>query len=425
MPVEFDVQARDAEGAAHVVEAMIEEALHGPSENEDRTQFDDAGWIIGVRGWKPIDVAPDEYAAPSPGWLPYLDSGIPEMVAEMFPAEPDPSDYRRADGTIDGDALEDVRAQWRDQSLELAVQASHLPDLLARMIEAEQFRSSVRDLVAESRLPVEPVKSDYLVTVSPAYEGEFEDMRYRWDRTQWQSSFNGAARDLEAGLLRLVDGTTSSPKPGSAAPGMLPADLFAVQILRTLASGGTSAQGSLILDRTQRARLAQMLFASDHDIAVTDPTNPGGAALYEGPASQAHQWLPAGSYEATGVNRKGQFRLVIDTNPLDETTNTSAAFSPLEHDSQVLDEVARLLEQHSEHASPEVVLGKISAVVTGTGRTGAPGNQHPDLGRDRPPTRLEQGLLLSDLLADRAQRLAPDPTYELPAAGEDVHGRDL
>ena len=48
----------------------------------------------------------------------------------------------------------------------LAVQASRLPETLDRLERAERVRDGLVDLLERERLPVEPVKEDYLVTVA-------------------------------------------------------------------------------------------------------------------------------------------------------------------------------------------------------------------------------------------------------------------
>lgn len=141
---------------------------------------------------------PGEHSAhvPGAGWEQFEGAGVPEIVARMFPPEPRPDAFALPDGGPDVDGFEDAHEQSRETCLHLAYTAARLPELLERLeeleqahqqraqvVDAERVRDAVIDLLERDPLPVEPVKDDYLVTVAPAYEGEYNDMQYRWDHS--------------------------------------------------------------------------------------------------------------------------------------------------------------------------------------------------------------------------------------------------
>lgn len=135
-------------------------------------------------------------------------------------------------------------------------------------------------------MPVEPQKNDYLVTVSPNYEGEYEDARYRWDHVQWEADFT-----------------------------------------------------------------------ADPDVRVPHPDDLDGPPIYEGPASDAHAWIIPGVYEATRPDGRGEFRLVVGEVPVGREERASAAFPPPEHDSTVVNEIARILKQHTDEPGRDPAAG--------------------------------------------------------------------
>lgn len=154
-----------------------------------------------------------------------------------------------------------------------------------------------------------------------------------------------------------------------------PADLIALQTLRVLVERENAGEGKPLLDRAQREELEAMLFAADPDIRVVDPDDPGGAELYAGQASEAHDWMPPGVYDATGIDGEGQFRLVVGRSPIGDGVTASAAFPPAAHDSAVVNEIARILEQETEqHDAAEVLLtGSTLQSSTPGGRPLPPG----------------------------------------------------
>ncbi|TQL85498.1 hypothetical protein [Microbacterium saperdae] len=430
--VAFDVLARTQAEAQHMVDEVLIEELAGPPDqlrtDGDRVFGEDFGDDVPhIRSWTPAaDAAPTPpVAVPSPGWEAFEESGIPEIVAEMFPPEPGTGDFRLPDGTPDPESFEDAHERWRDECLSLAVQASRLPETLDRLERAERVRDGLVDLLERERLPVEPVKEDYLVTVAPSFEGEYEDMRFRSDHAQWRSEFTATALRREHALQGLVakGGPRTMFLPERFHREWVPSDLIALQTLRVLVEREKAGEGTPLLDRAQREELSAMLFAADPDIRVVDPDDPAGAELYAGQASDAHEWMPPGVYDATGYDGEGQFRLIVGQVPVGDGVTASAAFPPAEHDSAVVNEIARILEQDTEQYDPATILDRINAAVLGTGRTAAtPSDIHPP---EQALTSLERGALLSELLAEREQHLDTDPDDPEPPSPGRGFGRSL
>lgn len=446
--IEFDVLARSQAEAVYIVSEVLVEELAGEPDDirtdGPRVFGEDFGEdVSSITSWIPITITgtpaapPRQVTIPSPGWESFEGSGVPEIVARMFPPEPQAASFHHPDQTLDEEGFEDAHEQWRDTCLHLAYEASMLPDTLAELEEldqaqqrathavtAERVRDAVIDLLERDPLPVEPVKDDYLVTIAPAYEGEFEDMRYAWDRSQWRTDFAAAALRREHVLQELLSdsGPRTSYLPEQFSRTWMPADLATIHTLRGLIDTGESGLSIVPLEHDARLRLETMLHAADPDIRAVDPDDPEHGELFAGRASEAHDWMPAGVYEATGIDEKGEFRLVVGSVPGTEGVTASAAFPRSEHDGAVLNEIAWILEQHTEQQTPAEVLRQVNDRVIGTGRTGA---LPTDLGSSAPATRLEQGMLLSELLAEREQQLENDAERPEPPSSCRGIGRDL
>lgn len=430
--IAFDVLARSQTEAQHMVDEVLIEELAGPPDqvraDGDRVFGEEFGDDVPhIRSWTPAPEATStpQVGVPSPAWEAFEESGILEIVAEMFPPEPAAGDFRRTDGTPDRDGFEDAHERWRDECLSLAVQASRLPETLGRVERAERVRDGLVDLLERERLPVEPVKEDYLVAVAPSFEGEYEDMRFRSDHAQWRSEFTATALRREHALQGLVaeGGPRTSFLPERFHREWVPSDLIALQTLRVLVERETAGEGKPLLDRAQREELSAMLFAADPDVSVPDPDDPVGMRIYEGPASEAHLWIVPGVYDATGLDGEGRFRLVVGRVPVGDGVMASAAFAPAEHDSAVVNEIARILEQDTEQHDPATVLERINTAVLGTGRTAAtPLDIHPPA---QALTSLERGAMLSELLAEREQHLDTDPDDPEPPSPGRGPGRSL
>lgn len=217
------------------------------------------------------------------GWEAFEGSGVPEIVARMFPPEPRHDAFTLPDGGRDVDGFEDAHEQWRETCLQLAYAAARLPELLerledleqahqqrAKVVDAERVRDAVIDLLERDPLPVEPAKDDYLVTVARAYEGEYNDMQYRWDHSQWRSDFIATALRRDHALREALSegGPRTSYLPEQFARTWAPADLSTMHTLRGLVDSGGPGLLVAPLERQQRDQLQAMLDAADPDVRV-------------------------------------------------------------------------------------------------------------------------------------------------------------
>ncbi len=344
--------------------------------------------------------APDRSAGRE--WL--EESRILDVLAEMFPPEPSTEAFTRADGSLDLDELERARRQWSDQCATLAVQAAQLPELLERLERTEGLRDDLVDVLERFPLPVKPNRDDYLVTSTPAYDGEIDVAPYAWDLRSWRARFDDAVEQREHALRALVAGAgTRSPYlPARFAREWVPADLLAIQVLRAVAQPGRTVSAAGLLNSQQSYELAAILATSDPVVSVPDPDDPTAMPIYEGRASQAHELLISGLYEATGLDGTGQYRLVVAHAPVGDTTTASAAFSVSEHDTATLDKIAALLRQLDTGTRADRVLTAINQVVADTGRDGA------DLDTlTGAPTLLQRGVTMRDLLTRREHDITP------------------
>lgn len=435
--IEFDVRARDQDEARYLVSEVLIEDLAGPPDqlrtDGDRVfgeRFGDE--VSHIVSWIPAPgreqqrPARDWVFVPSREWEPFEGTGLPEIVAEMFPPEPRQADYLLPNGEEDPDGFEDAHQAWREECLSLAVSASRLPSILTRLKETERVRDGLIDLLEREPLPDEPQRDDYLVTVSPAYEGEYEDMRYRSDHAQWRADFTAVARRRDYALDGLLaeGGPRTMYLPEKFYREWVPSDLIAIHTLRALVEREKSGPGAPMMERTWRERLESMLYTTDPDVQVIDPDDPERGAMYVGQASEAHEWLPPGVYDATGRDGDGEFRLVVGRVPIGDGVTASAAFPPAEHDSAAMNEIARILEHDTETHDPAAVIARINDAIQATGRVGALPGEFENHASS--PTRLEHGVLLSELLAERETHLDP-PSDNDPGAAPPTRGpsRDL
>lgn len=325
----------------------------------------------------------------------YEDTPVMELLAEAFPEAPNPDDYRTAGGELDENAWGIAFDNFTGEALDLAVKVTRIDDLTERVERAEALRDGLADLLERTPLPKEPQRQDYLVTVAPRYVGEIEGSRYDWDYAGWQGDFNAAALIREQQLHQLLTGAGGrSPVPPPRFQNeWLPRDLIAIQALHDLVDQEESHEPARrLLSRESRTHLRAMLHVSDLDVRVQDED---GRDLYAGVSSLAVNVLPAGVYEATTLFGDEPARLVVG--PAGRHNQlTSAAFPRGEHDGAVLDEIARTMQ-----AVPDQDLrARLSAVLATVGRSGSQIVQ--------PMTRLEHGVLLSELLRQRHERLAGD-----------------
>ena len=248
--------------------------------------------------------------------------------------------------------------------------------------------------------PPEPLATDFRTPAGSLDLDAYEDAADTW-RMECLTLADAAA-NLPSLLQRLEQAENAEEPTGylpEAFHGMwLPADLIAVSTLRELSEHHPRLMQRL-LGPEQRVHLEQVLQEADPDVRIADPEDPDAPELYEGPASEAHAWIPPGVYQATGTEGQGDFRVVVGPSTVGNQQSASAAFPPAEHDAAVVNRTARVLEDHADTADldPEEVLARIDTLVAETGRiTG--GSE----------TLIARGALLSDLLARREERLNPD-----------------
>lgn len=388
------VEADSAQEARRLVQSLLGEATDSPGGGEHQPR---------LRDWR-IDA---ELPMPA-AWEPFEGSGIAEIVAEMFPPEPRPAQYLLPGGEPDVDAFEDAADQWRERCLSLAVNAARLPELLDRLERAERVRDALLDVMARYPIPPEPVPE-----ASPApFADRYDAAGFAAGHDRWQQLVSEmvTARERALSTVLAEDGKRTAYLPAQFHREWVPRDLIALSALRALLDADPAVTGRL-LDRHTRQHLEAMLFAGDPEVRIPDPDDPD-SELYEGPASEAHRWIPPGVYPASGTSGQGQFRVVVGRTTVGAEGTASAAFPPAEHDSAVLDRIAQALEGAPENADPDAVLARIDTLVESTGRFGQ-GSE----------TLLERGALLNQLLAEREQRLHPD--RDRPSTPGQPGGPDL
>lgn len=334
----------------------------------------------------------------------YDGSPVIDLLAEVFPTAPNPDDFLTPSGERDENAWGNAFDAFTEEALDLAIQVTHLGSLTEQLERAEAVRDGLADLLERTPLPEEPQRQDYLVAVAPRYVGEIDGARFDWDHAAWQGDFQAAALGREQELRRLLTkaGGRSQMLPPRFQNEWLPRDLIAIQALRDLTEQEESAEPpQRLLSRESRAHLRAMLHVGDLDVRVRDEN---GRELYAGAASRAAAVLQAGVYDAATLFGEEPVRLVVG--PAGRHNQlTSTAFPRGEHDGAVLDEIARTMQ-----AVPDQDLrARVSEVLASVGRSGAQIIE--------PMTPVERGVLLSELLRQRSERLNAEEHTEPGAPG--------
>ena len=392
--IAFEVPAHTLDEASFLVtqalSTITDEAVEG----------DDAE-LRGLHNWAQVPtlpIPPGREVMP-PGWEDFEGSGIPEIVAEMFPPAPRLEDFRRPDGGFDQGAYDGADDQWRDRCLSLAISASHLPVLLERLETAERVRDGLIDLVERSPLPEPP-------DTTALEAGPGDPIQTRQGAARWRTEFVDAVLRRDAAIEQLLihGGQRTSYLPERFHREWLPADLLAVQTLHALVNTDAGGHAAVhLLDRRNREQLRAILSVADRWVSVPDPDNPTAPPIYDGFASRAHQQMAPGVYDATGADGAGQLRLVVGRAPVGDTVTASAAFPAAEHDSAAMNELARVLEQVPRE---DPTLVRLRDIVAATGR---------DM---NPPVGGSPGRSVSGLLAGREQQLHPRHEHTRDAASE-------
>jgi hypothetical protein len=260
-------------------------------------------------------------------------SGIPEMLAGSFPPEPDRADWPELDGSTGGRMWQAALEDWMEDCLAQAAAAAGVASLLERLDALEAFRGGVAAALAGGRLPPEPRPADY-AAARPAYEGEFDDIAYRWDHSGWRAEFEGAARRLEdrlTGLLGAADGP--APRLGGRPERWDRVDPAGLDALRDLAvlGGGGRAPG------TGRDCLEGLIAPfGGRRVSVEGPQG----RAWRGRAGQAWRGLPPGVHDAVGEDGR-RLRLVVAAAGRDGKGWAAAVDPASREDRQILGRVAR------------------------------------------------------------------------------------
>lgn len=104
---------------------------------------------------------------------------------------------------------------------------------------------------------------------------------------------------------------------------------------------------------------------------VEEPETARGRRLFEGVASDAARHLAEGVYQAFDAEDR-EYALVVAPSELTPSGRASAAFPKQRHESRTLDEISRLLQDHTAEQSLPDLVRLISRRVNTTRRAGFP-----------------------------------------------------
>lgn len=202
----------------------------------------------------------------------------------------------------------------------------------------------------------------------------------RWGILDWESV---PARPSQAALVQ------------EKYPGLV-GDLAMVEGLGVLLRTGDAVPAET------RERIGAALTGMDRHVFAEDPGKAGGPRIFEGTASAAAAELAEGVYRAFDYDDR-EYALIVAPSELAPSGRVSAAFPKEHHDARALDEISRLLEQHTRRQPLTGLVRSISARVETTRRAGFPSwvplEGEPE--RPRPPARLSVGVIVwSDLPDD-------------------------
>lgn len=145
-----------------------------------------------------------------------------------------------------------------------------------------------------------------------------------------------------------------------------------------------------------RERIHEVLAGLDRHIFAEDPGRTGGPRIFEGSASTAAAELAEGVYVAFDYDDR-EYALVVAPSELSPSGRVSAAFPKERNDARALDEISRLLEQHTRQQPLNELVRLISRRVNTTRRGGFPSwvplegePERPPL----PPSRVPVGVIV-------------------------------
>lgn len=180
-------------------------------------------------------------------------------------------------------------------------------------------------------------------------------------------------RVVEDGLpWGVSDWEAVPPRPSQAAlvqekyPGLV-ADVAVIEGLGAMLRSETA---SLLPEETVQ-RIRATLAEVDPEIVVEEPETAWGRRLFEGTASDAARHLAEGVYQAFDADDR-EYALVVAPSELTPSGRVSTAFPRQRHESRTLDEISRLLQQHTPEQSLPELVRLISRRVNTTRRAGFP-----------------------------------------------------
>jgi hypothetical protein len=371
IPVVFEVAATTREQAAQVLHTRLSRADRLLTDAAPLRELGDVFYPLEDRWFPEAELkhidgnshADLRLREPHPFSDTYAQTPVFDMLAEIFPEQPDPDAFRDEHGVVDENAYGAAFDEFTEQALDVAMYLRRPTHLLERVEEIQRLREGIAALLEEHPLPAEPRRQDYLVTIAPGSEAEIEGARYAWDHTQWQADFNQIAGAREQRLSRLLDtdsvDATSSPREHSEVP----------------SRHGEGAEPAT--NETVRSARSTT-WAVDASPAPARPSAAEELWTYRVPVE----------FEVSARTADEARTLVDDGLTGDAPAGTPAAV------------------QQRQHVLAD---GDVHGVL---------GWRH--LGnRDTPPaptSRLERGVLLSDLLRDRGHRLTGSPGTGDPEA---------
>lgn len=257
------------------------------------------------------------------------------------------------------------------------------------------FRISARDM-AEARAILEQVLSAEDSDGRPFLLRDQRqiDEEERWGVLDWQQS---PARPSQAALVQ------------EKYPGL-------VNDLAVLEGLGILLRTPEALPEQTRDRIGEVLAGLDREIFAEAPGSSGSIRIFEGTASAAAAELSEGVYRAFDYDDR-EYALVVAPSELTPSGRVSAAIPKERNDARALDEISRLLEQHTRQQPLNELVRLVSRRVNTTRRAGFPSwvplEGEPER-PPRPPARVPVGVIIwSNLEGEEPTVLADTSSVRL------------